>query len=282
MDKRIIINADDFGCCEQVNRAVELADKKGLLTSTTIMANMPAAADAIEIAKKSSHLALGVHLNLTEGKPLSNDKNIDCLCDKNGDFNYSPVLLAAASTVIHKIRKAIKIELAAQIQWVIDNGIEPTHLDSHHHLHNFPAIYPIVCDLAEQFKINSIRWPFEPKGLSRKPWPLSDKRNREKARIIRNIARMNRLQNSKFIKTDATLGITHLGKIDVNFFKAVSLYNSASVTEIMMHTMCSEETQQKQTKFSYQRKIEFETLCNERAKQYLEDVNIKLTNYRQL
>ena len=114
------------------------------------------------------------------------------------------------------------------------------------------------------------------------PWPLSDRKNRKKSRLIRSIARINSLQNSKFIKTDAMLGITHFGKIDVNFFKAVSLYNPSGLTEIMMHPMCIEETQQSQIKFAYQRRIEFETLCSERTKQLLEDANMKLINYGQL
>ncbi|MGA2094374.1 MAG: ChbG/HpnK family deacetylase, partial [Sedimentisphaerales bacterium] len=71
MDGRLIINADDFGLCRGVNKGIAEAHATGVLTSATLMANMPAAEEAVEIAHKLSNLGVGVHLNLTEGKPLS-------------------------------------------------------------------------------------------------------------------------------------------------------------------------------------------------------------------
>ena len=73
MNKRIIINADDFGLCKGVNAAVLKAHTEGILTSTTIMANMSAANEAVQIAKKLPNLGVGVHLNLYEGPPVSKD-----------------------------------------------------------------------------------------------------------------------------------------------------------------------------------------------------------------
>ncbi len=73
MDRRIIINADDFGLCDGVNEAVAQAHSDGILTSATIMVNMPAAEKAVKIAKKLPSLGIGVHLNLTEGRPISKD-----------------------------------------------------------------------------------------------------------------------------------------------------------------------------------------------------------------
>ena len=49
------------------------------------------------------------------------------------------------------------------------------------------------------------------------------------------MAKINRIQNSAFLKTEVLLGVAHTGKIDVNFFKAVTLYNSAATAEIMTH-----------------------------------------------
>lgn len=71
MAGRLIVNADDFGFCEGVNRAVKQAHTGGILTSTTTMAGMPAAAQAIESACQMPDLGVGVHLNLTEGTSVS-------------------------------------------------------------------------------------------------------------------------------------------------------------------------------------------------------------------
>ncbi len=282
MDKRVIINADDFGLCNGVNKAVAQAHTDGVLTSATIMANMSAADEAIKIAKQLPNLGVGVHLNLFEGQPLSKDSCIDCLLDAGGSFALSPAKLSLLSIGRHKIRNAIRTELAAQIQWVIDNGLKPTHLDSHKHIHCFPAIFPIVCDLARRFEIAAIRFTFEPKQLTAMPWPLPSEGGRKRAKAVRTMAKINRIQNSAFLKTNCLLGVAHTGKIDVNFFKAVTLYNLAATAEVMTHPGLADGLNQRQTRLLHQRKAELEALCNERTKQYFENAGIKLVHYGKL
>jgi hopanoid biosynthesis associated protein HpnK len=280
MDKRIIINADDFGLCSGVNKAVAQAHTNGVLTSATIMANMPAADEAVKMAKQMPGLGVGVHLNLFEGRPLSEDSDIVCLLNDNGNFALTLVKLSLLSIARRKIRKAIRSEFAAQIQWVIDNGLKPTHIDSHKHIHSFPVIFPIVCDLARRFEITAIRFIFEPKQLSSMPWPLTSEGGRKRAKTARIMAKINRIQNSDFLKADCLLGVAHTGKIDVNFFKAVALYNSAATAEVMTHPGLDDGLEQKQSRM--QRKGEFEALCSERTKQYFKDSAIKLVHYGQL
>jgi len=282
MDRRVIINADDFGLSDGVNKAVAQAYTDGVLTSATIMANMPAADEAVKIARQLPTLGVGVHLNLFEGKPISKDACVDCLLDDDGRFAFSPSRLSLLSIAGHKVRKAIAAELAAQIQWVIDNDLAPTHLDSHKHIHSFPAIFPIVCDLARRFEIGAIRFTLEPKQLSRTPWPLPSEGGRKRATLIRTMAKINRIQSSSFLKTDALLGVAHTGKIDVNFFKAVALYNSAQTAEVMTHPGFIDGQSPGKTRLLHQRKVELEALCSERTKQYLKDAGIKLVHYGEL
>ena len=282
MDKRIVINADDFGLCDGVNRAVAQAHTDGVLTSATIMANMPGADEAVKIAKQLPTLGVGVHLNLFEGRPVSKEACVEYLLDADGQFAYSPSRLSLLSIGWHKFRNAIRAELSAQIQWVIDNNLAPTHLDSHKHIHSFPAIFPIVCELARRFKIAAIRWAFEPKELSRTPWPLPSEGGRERARLIRAMAKMNHMQNSRFLKTDCLLGVAHTGKIDVNFFRAVTLYNSAATAEVMTHPGFADGLAPDKTRLLQQRKGELGALCSGKTKQYLKDAGIKLVHYGQL
>jgi hopanoid biosynthesis associated protein HpnK len=281
MDKRIIINADDFGLCSSVNQAVAQAYTDGVLTSTTIMANMPAAEAAVKLVKQMPGLGVGVHLNLFQGKPLLKDESVNCLLNADGNFAFSPTKLSLLSTIRRKIRNAIRTELAAQIQWVIDNGIKPTHLDSHKHIHSFPVIFPIVCGLARRFEISAIRFIFEPKQLSAMPWPLTSENGRKNAKTARIMARINRIQNSDFLKTDCLLGVAHIGKIDDNFFKAVAMYNSAATAEIMTHPGFDDGPENKKSSL-HQRKGELQALCSEKTKQYLRNAGIKLVHYGQL
>ncbi len=282
MDRRLIINADDFGLCEAVNRAVAQAHREGVLTSATIMANMPAAEDAVKTAKEMPGLGVGVHLNLSEAAPLSKDESVRSLVDRAGGFAFSPYVLSVLSMGVHRIRNAIRAELAAQIQWVIDRGIVPTHLDSHKHIHCFPAIFTIVCDLARRFKIGAVRWAFEPKQLLTVPWPIVGREARKRAGLIRTMARINRLQQPFFLKTDCLLGVVHTGRIDVNFFRAVSLYNTAAVAEVMTHPGFTSGLDPAKTRLVQQREIELGALCDERTKRYLKEAGIKLVHYGQL
>jgi len=282
MEKRIIINADDFGLCDGVNRAVAQAHTNGVLTSATIMANMPAAAEAVKMAKQLPTLGVGVHLNITAGRPLSEDSSVRALLDADGRFVYSPSKLSLLCMVAQKVRNAIRAELTAQIQWVIDNGLKPTHLDSHKHIHSFPPIFSIVCQLARRFQIRAIRWPFEPKTLSQMPWPLPSEGGRKRARAVRAMAKINRIQNPDFLRTDALLGVAHTGKIDVNFFKAVTLYNTAATTEVMTHPGFANGLNPNETRLMHQRKVELQALCSEITKQYFRDAGIKFVHYGNL
>jgi len=214
MDRRIIINADDFGLCEGVNRAVAEAHTKGILTSATIMTNVPAATEAIEIARQLPGLGVGVHLNLTDGPPVSKDIDVQLLVNTDGQFAYSPARLSFYSLVSPRFRKAVKVELAAQIRWAVERGLRPTHVDSHKHIHSFPAIYPLVCGLAGEFGIPAIRFTYEPRSFSAMPELPPGGDGKKRARLTRIMARINRLQNRSFFKTDMLLGVAHTGRIE--------------------------------------------------------------------
>ena len=282
MEHRLIINADDFGLCESVNKGIVETHTKGVLTSTTIMANMPAAEQAVDLAKNLPTLGLGVHLNLTAGKPLCRDNTVKLILDSQGYFALSPGKLALASLITGKVRTAIETELASQIQWLIDKGIKPTHLDSHKHIHSFPTIFSIVCRLAKRFGISAIRYTFEPKQVSQLPWPVTDRESRKRASLVRTMAKINRWQNPSFFKTDALLGTAHTGNINVNFFRAVSLYNIASTAELMTHPGYAYDLDATRTRLVKQREVELEALCSEKTKNLFKDAGTKLIHYGQL
>lgn len=280
MERRVIINGDDFGMSEPVNEAVRKAHTEGVLTSATIMANMGAAEEAVKITKELPDLGVGVHLNVSGGKSLCKESVVKALLDDNGEFRYSQFKLWALATASHSIRKAIFAEFGSQIQWVIDKGIRPTHLDSHYHIHVFPLVYSMVCTLAGRFGIKVIRLVYEPKAVSGVPWPISSERGKKKAMMYRAFASINRFQNLDFLKSRALFGISHMDRIGVNFFKAVALYSYAPVMEVMTHPAVNSEGYEGEV--GQQREAELKALCDERTKEYFSDAGIKLVHYGQL
>ena len=154
--QNIFINADDFGISIEVNNAIVKAWELGLLDSTTIMANMPGFCDAIEIIKsgKIPSNRIGIHLNLFEGKPLTDSmKECRVFCNDDGIFNMRPIPFFAPA----RYSMIVYEELRAQIIKVLNAGINITHIDSHAHRHFNWFIGKEVIKLAKDYNIRYIR-----------------------------------------------------------------------------------------------------------------------------
>jgi predicted glycoside hydrolase/deacetylase ChbG (UPF0249 family) len=154
----LIINADDFGYSLTVNQAILRSFERKFVNSTSMMANMAGFDDAINMVNRYTVLQgrVGVHLNLTEGYPVTRLlRGLPAFCDEDGRLVYD-----RRRALIHLGRKekdGLYGELKAQLEKVLSAGIRPTHLDSHHHVHTEWAIAPLVCRLAREYGIRRIR-----------------------------------------------------------------------------------------------------------------------------
>ena len=146
--KTLIVNADDFGLAPAVNQGILDAHLAGSVTSTTLMVNMPAAAEAAAIAKAYPLLGVGLHFNLTLGKPLAGASSVPSLVGPDGKFHERGALALRLFTGRVR-REHVVRELDAQHQAFLALGIRPTHVDSHQHVHGFPAVFDAVGALCE-------------------------------------------------------------------------------------------------------------------------------------
>lgn len=155
--KNLIVNADDFGRHELINRAVERAFNLGCLRSATLMAGGAAFDDAIKLAKKISSLGVGIHFTLANGNPVLPPNEIPSLVTEEGIFHgdYVKFLKRYLSGKISLAE--VRSELAAQLNKISRAGLKLTHVDSHQHLHHLPGIVEIVLDLASSSGIHSMR-----------------------------------------------------------------------------------------------------------------------------
>lgn len=143
----LIINADDFGYCPAINMGIIESYQQGILSSTTLMAGMPGFDQAVKLAKQNPGLGVGVHLTLTCQKPVR--KDIPSLVDSNGDFHNINFYEKNFSIDRDELYK----EWKAQIDKVIESGIQPDHLDSHHHVHTIGHITDVFEQLAHEYKL---------------------------------------------------------------------------------------------------------------------------------
>ena len=155
--KKIIVNADDFGRHELINRAVERAFKFGVLKSATLMAGGIAFDDAVNVAKKNSGLGVGIHFTLANGTPVLPPEEIPSLVTAEGIFHgdYVKFLKRYLSGKISL--SEVRSELAAQLEKISRAGLVLTHFDSHQHLHHVPGVIEIVLKLAAAKKISAMR-----------------------------------------------------------------------------------------------------------------------------
>lgn len=136
MPSRVIINADDFGLNATENAVILRAFRRGLISSATLMANMPAFPEACALVHSEGlHGRVGLHVNLSHGCPLSDAIAGEALfCNAAGEFDLG--LSRHRLWLSRATRTAIDAELQAQWQRCLEHGVQPSHLDSHQHTHN--------------------------------------------------------------------------------------------------------------------------------------------------
>ncbi|MDZ7323216.1 chitin disaccharide deacetylase [Kosakonia sacchari] len=144
MECLLIVNADDFGLSKGQNYGIIDSFRHGVVTSTTALVNGDAVEHAAGLSQREPLLGVGMHFALTLGKPLTPMPGLA----RNGQLGKWIWQMAQEDALP---LEEIAGELEAQYQrFIALFGREPTHLDSHHHVHMIPQILPIVAAFAAQ------------------------------------------------------------------------------------------------------------------------------------
>lgn len=155
-----IIHADDFGLNEGVNDCICECFQKGWIHETSLMVNMPTCDSAVSQAERIGFLhAVGLHLNLTSGKPLTSAiRNCKRFCNAEGFFNKTFHLSKTGRFFLSAEEKcAVEREIEAQVDKFCNIAGVMRKLDSHHHVHTDWAIYEILRPIAIRHGITSMR-----------------------------------------------------------------------------------------------------------------------------
>lgn len=150
----LIINADDFGRSPVFTDAILDAFKQGLIHRTTIMVNMPDCHRAVELATNFSILdKVGLHLNLTEGEPLTEIyKKQERLMENNHMSGHNFFTISRGRGFTASEIFAIRCEIIAQIEKYKALGFSLNHIDSHHHVHLEKDVLKILFKVAHDFE----------------------------------------------------------------------------------------------------------------------------------
>ena len=166
----LIVNADDFGFTDGVNRGIIEAHLAGTVTSASLMVNTPGFAGAVEALRRTPTLRVGLHANFTAGKPLSAAPAVPSLVEPETGQLLPLRRLVWRAMSRGLVYREVYREVEAQFGRALDEGIVLTHVDGHQHVHQLPVIADAVRDVASRFGVHRIRAPFE--SLGHRPWRL--------------------------------------------------------------------------------------------------------------
>lgn len=285
---QLIINADDFGLSQSVNKGIIKAHCEGILSSTTIMANMPYFEEASNLAQQHTDLGVGVHLNIIRGTPLSDPMKIPTLTDNNRFF-FNHISKFIFKLISGKFNPDdIRTEYHAQIERVIESGLRPTHLDSEKHHHLLPQIFPIVIEMAKYYHISKIRFIHERSFLGFKPANFVNFQY-YKAVFLSLLSQwhQNRIIKERIITTDKFYGISITNKMTldciINFLKNID----NGTFEFMCHPGLPETvggTYVGHGKYfiTRSRHLELKILLDEKLKEIIHQRQIKLVHYGEI
>jgi len=297
----LILHADDLGLNPAVNQGILRGFRYGPLTSTALLANGPAAGEALlqwklleeerssgglpsaAIRRELSDLPLpfdlGVHLNLTEGRPCSGNLYPDELLDYEGRFPGIFLLFAKLLRHGNIFQSAIRRELEMQIEMVYDYGLKPIHLNGHQYVEMLPNVKRLLPALMEKFGIAVIRVAHEPAlfqttiraGFGCEKWLLGC----VKQLFARRFRTM--VYGQRYACPDVFFGTAHAGEVDLElmerFLAAARKYKQV---EIGLHPAAATDTLPAETavvwpdRLAQLRPLELEMLLDRRLTDLLQ------------
>ena len=161
MVKKFIFNADDFGLCKAINKAVFEGYQSGLLKSVSLVANGEGFEEAINtILPQCPDLGVGIHLNVIEGLSLCQDPTSLVNSDGRFENSFFKLFIKAYNPKEKEFMAELEREFRLQIEKIMSKT-KVTHIDSHLHIHAIPKIFDLVCRLAKEYGIKQVRTHFE-------------------------------------------------------------------------------------------------------------------------
>jgi predicted glycoside hydrolase/deacetylase ChbG (UPF0249 family) len=154
----LIVNADDYGLTDGVARAILRAHRDGIVTSTSVLALAPGFQGAVDALAGTEGIGVGAHLAAVgEDPPLLSAREVPTLVDKRGRLasSWRVFLPRMAARMIDP--EDVRREFTAQVACLRDAGLRLGHVDTHQHLHLWPAVGRIVLDVAAEAGIPAVR-----------------------------------------------------------------------------------------------------------------------------
>jgi predicted glycoside hydrolase/deacetylase ChbG (UPF0249 family) len=280
--KRLIVNGDDFGWTTAISKGILKAHHDGVLTSTTMIVNSPGFDEAVALAKETSALGVGLHLNVTHGSPVSDRDKIPSLLDASGNFlggDAFCIRLFRGSIDPVELRREVDAQLM-KFQSALGN---PTHLDSHKHVHVFGCYRRVAAELAGALEHPRIRCPVERFRATSILRPLFACKL-----LMLQVAGQRarrRFHEAGFRMADAFMGVSETGRLTAEACVGMLSHLHDGVTELMCHPGLAVENESDAApgdRLTESRPLELKAVTNGTVQECIAQQHIELVNYRSL
>lgn len=269
-DRKLIVNADDFGRSDSINEAVIQAHQRGILTTASLMVNEPSCEAAVELARANPRLGVGLHLSLLCGRSALPPAEIPGLVDANARFGDNAASVGFRYFFMRSLREQLAREIRAQFERFRSTGLALDHVNGHLHLHLHPVVFPLMLETAREFGVRHVRLTRDCFGLNAR---LAGGRwvyRASHAIIFGALSRraLPALRQAGLRHTDRVYGLLQDGRVDTNYILALLPHLGRGVSELYSHPSLDEF------------RNEFEALTDPRVRERLDSLGIQLIRYQ--
>jgi chitin disaccharide deacetylase len=270
--RRLIVNADDFGLSDSVNRAVIQAHRKGILTTASLMVNEPGFTEAVTLARENPNLGVGLHLTFSHGHSTLAPREIPGLVNSRREFSNNPGGTGFRYFIQKNLRTQLRAEIHAQFERFRSTGLPLDHVNGHLHFHMHPTIFRILMAECKTFGIRRMRLTRDPLWLNTRLAGGAWLYRINHALIFGLLgAQAGRILRRHGIHhTDRVFGLLQNARVDETFIARLLPRLSAGDSELYSHPSLDEF------------RNEFEALISPRVKELVRQSGIQLIRYQDL
>jgi predicted glycoside hydrolase/deacetylase ChbG (UPF0249 family) len=273
----VIFHADDVGMCHGSNVAfVELAEA-GIVQSGSIMAPCPWATEMVRLAQANPALDVGVHLTLTcewpdyRWGPMTTRAAESGLVRRDGSFWPS-----TAEVHEHADVAAAAVELRAQVEWVVESGVQISHLDSHMGVNWAPPLFTLYAELGHEHHAPIFF------AQSWESFPQRDLRNQElRTHALEQLA-AHRLPPVDFIRITPCYAPQAPAQPSPEVYEEVLRGVGPGITHFALHPNAPGEIETIDRHSAQWRIFEYEYFRSSRLREFLEQEQIIPFSYGQI
>jgi len=272
VERRLIVNADDFGFSPSVNEAVIRAHGEGILTTASLMVNEKGFDEAVKLAKENPQLGVGLHLTLLMGRSALSPEKIPGLVNSRGEFSDKPVATGFRYFFQRELRGQLRAEIRAQFEKFRATGLPLDHVNGHLHLHLHPTVFRILMEDTDKLRIRHLRLTREPFWMDA-PLAKGNRLYRSTHAAIYfflSWSAQSALSRKKIRHTQRVFGLLQTARVNEDYLLKLLSILPRGDSELYSHPSLDEF------------KPEFDALVSPRVRAVIQKRGVKLIRYQDL